>query len=221
MNRGGHDPMVDKRNNGAAILQYTEEVPSVVQILTHQSDSDFSVKMRLGGENPAECLALAPILNDLPISHITMHPRVGKQQYKGEVDLNGFAAFADVCQHPLLYNGDIRTIEEIEHIQQQFPQLSGIMIGRGLLANPALALDYQTGTKLCNSQVESRLKELHQKVFNQYEKQIEGGEAQLVNKLKTFWEYLEPMIRHKSAKRIHKSKTLDNYLQEVNRVEVI
>ena len=74
---------------------------------------------------------------------------------------------------------------------------------------------------MCNSQVESRLKELHQKVFNQYEKQIEGGEAQLVNKLKTFWEYLEPMIGHKSAKRIHKSKTLDNYLQEVNRVEVI
>ena len=141
INLGCPFPMIAKRHNGSGILPYPEEVQSLLQIITRHSDIDFSVKMRLGWDNPAECLALAPILNDLPISQITMHPRLGKQQYKGEVDLNGFAAFANVCQHPLLYNGDIRTIEEIEHIQQQFPQLSGIMIGRGLLANPALALN--------------------------------------------------------------------------------
>ena len=38
-----------------------------------------------------------------------MHPRLGKQQYKGEVDLEGFEAFYKECTHPLFYNGDLHT----------------------------------------------------------------------------------------------------------------
>ncbi len=77
-----------------------------------------------------------------------MHPRLGKQQYKGEVDLKAFEAFQGVCKHPLIYNGDINSVEDIHHIQEQFPGLAGIMIGRGLLANPALALEYRQNRAL-------------------------------------------------------------------------
>jgi hypothetical protein len=48
-------------------------------------------------------------------------------------------------------------------------------------------------------------------VFNTYSQQIEGGESQLISKLKPFWEYLEPTIGHKSAKAIAKSKNLADY----------
>ena len=89
-------------------------------------------------------------------------------------------------------------------------------IGRGLLANPSLALEYTTGIVLTPKERIERLKLLHKAVFEQYEKQIEGGEAQLLNKMKTFWEYLTPLIGSKCGKRIQKARTIDTYLSEVN-----
>ena len=220
INLGCPFPMIAKRHNGSGILPYPEEVKALLSIIEKHPDIDFTVKMRLGWEHPDECLALAEILNTLPLKHIAMHPRLGKQQYKGEVDLDGFAAFAEQCKHQLIYNGDIETIEDIERIQRQFPTLSGIMTGRGLLTNPALALEYTQGEKLSEEEYLKRLRELHKLVFEQYEKQIEGGDAQLLNKLKTFWEYLHPTIGNKNWKRINKSSSLDKYWQGVNQIDI-
>ena len=143
INLGCPFPLLARRHNGSGILPYPEEVKALLSIVTRYPQISFSVKMRLGWEQPDECLALAPILNDLPLRQITMHPRLGKQGYKGEVDLEGFSAFREVCRLPLVYNGDIHLVEDIQRISKQFPSLAGIMIGRGLLANPALALEYK------------------------------------------------------------------------------
>lgn len=107
INLGCPFPLLAKRHNGSGILPYPEEVKALLSIVTRYPQISFSVKMRLGWEQPDECLALAPILNDLPLHQITMHPRLGKQGYKGEVDLQGFSAFREVCRLPLVYNGDI------------------------------------------------------------------------------------------------------------------
>ena len=40
---------------------------------------------------------------------------------------------------PVCYNGDIRTVADAVNLKKRFPQINRIMIGRGLLANPALA----------------------------------------------------------------------------------
>ena len=172
--------------------------------------------MRLGWENPDECIQLAPILNELPLRQITMHPRLGKQQYKGEVNLESFATFRNICKHPLIYNGDIKSIEEIQAIKEQFPTLAGIMIGRGLLANPALALEYQSGKKLSPDEMAKKIREMHTIVYQQYEQQLNGGDTQLVNKMKSFWEYLLPEADKKLLKAIHKSNRIDKYQQAVS-----
>jgi len=85
------------------------------------------------------------------------------------------------------------------------------MIGRGLLANPALGWEYKEGRKLTPEEWREKLRALHTAVFQHYETQIQGGEAQLVTKMKTFWEYLAPQIDRKSWKAIHKSTTLAKY----------
>ena len=117
---------------------------------------------------------------------------MGKQQYKGEVDLKAFEAFQNACKHPLIYNGDINSVEDIHRIQEQFPGLAGMMIGRGLLANPALALEYRQNRALEFDEMREKLQSMHKCVYNQYEEQLEGGDEQLLNKMKTFWEYLMP-----------------------------
>lgn len=215
INLGCPFPMLAKRHNGSGILPYPEEVKELLRLVTEYPQIKFSVKMRLGWESPEECLRLAPIINEVPLSQVTVHPRLGKQQYNGEVDLEGFAAFQEVCKLPLIYNGDIHLLEDIQRIQDQFPTLAGIMIGRGMLANPALALEYKEGRRLTADEMREKLRSMHKSVYNQYAEQLEGGDGQLLDKMKTFWEYLMPEADRKLLKAIHKSSNISKYNQAV------
>ena len=85
------------------------------------------------------------------------------------------------------------------------------MIGRGLLANPALALEYQQGHPLSEKDMQERLRLFHADVFAQYGNLLEGGDKQLLTKMKNFWEYLMPDGDRKTKKAIHKSNKLETY----------
>lgn len=213
INLGCPFPTLARRHNGAGMLPYPEEVRALLsEAIDRHPDIRFSVKLRLGWERAEECLALLPLFNELPLSHIILHPRLGRQQYKGEVDLEGFNAFYEGCNKPLYYNGDLHTVEDIRSVTARFPKLAGIVIGRGLLANPALALEYQQGTPVSSDEMAQKVGQLHTEVFNSYREQLQGGDTQLLMKMKSFWEYLLPDGDRKSRKTIHKTTKLSNYL---------
>ncbi len=213
INLGCPFPVLAKRHNGAGMLPYPAEVQELLSVVTEFPQIRFSVKMRLGWEQADECMALVPLLNSVPLERVTLHPRVGKQEYKGTVDMEGFAAFYAECNHPLLYNGDLLTSEDIQQIMERFPRLSGVMIGRGLLANPALALEYKEGRTLTPDEMGEKLRLFHDSVFTAYQEQLEGGSGQLLTKMKTFWEYLLPQGDRKLKKAIHKATKVEVYQQ--------
>ncbi|MCD8093001.1 MAG: tRNA-dihydrouridine synthase family protein [Bacteroides sp.] len=217
INLGCPFPMLAKRHNGAGMLPYPEEVKALLATAVEKHpDIRFSVKLRLGWDDAGECLELLPLFNELPLSHIILHPRLGKQQYKGEVDLNGFEAFYEGCNKPLLYNGDLHTTEDIRSITVRFPRLAGVVIGRGLLANPALAWEYRQGKPLSSDEMARKVSQLHAEVFSKYEELLQGGETQLLMKMKSFWEYLLPDGDRKAKKTIHKTSRLANYQAAVS-----
>ena len=122
INLGCPFPTLAKRHNGAGLLPYPDEAKALLMAaIEAHPEIQFSVKMRLGWEDANECMALLPLLNSLPLSHITMHPRLGKQQYKGEVDLEAFQRFYAKCEKPLIYNGDLLTLDDIDTISNRFP----------------------------------------------------------------------------------------------------
>lgn len=212
INLGCPFPLLAKRHNGSGILPFPDEVKALLTAaLTQHPQLQFSVKLRLGWEQANEALALLPFLNELPLTHLTLHPRIGKQQYKGTVDLSAFEAFYNACKLPLIYNGDLLTLDDIHRVTDRFPRLAGIMIGRGLLANPALGLEYQAGVALSATERIERLEAFHEEVFAQYAHQLQGGDQQLLTKMKTFWEYLWPDADRKARKAIHKANRLDSY----------
>ena len=215
INLGCPFPMLAKRQCGSGMLPHPDKVETLLKQIEQYPDVSFSVKMRLGWEKPDECLTLLPLLNAAPLTEIIVHPRLGIQQYKGEVNMEGFTAFYEACRHPVIYNGDILTIEDIRCITEKFPKLTGVMIGRGLLANPALGWEYKEGRKLTPEEWREKLRALHTAVFQHYETQIQGGEAQLVTKMKTFWEYFMPSTDRKVLKKIHKSNKLTQYNEAV------
>ena len=217
INLGCPFPTLAKRHNGAGLLPYPDEVKALLMAaIEAHPEIQFSVKMRLGWEDANECMALLPLLNSLPLSHITMHPRLGKQQYKGEVDLEAFQRFYAECEKPLIYNGDLLTLDDINTISNRFPRLGGLMIGRGLLANPALAIEYQQGVPLSPKEKIEKIRLLHADVFSQYGNLLEGGDLQLLTKMRTFWEYLLPDGDRKAKKVIHKTSKLSNYQAAVS-----
>lgn len=216
INLGCPFPILAKRHNGSGMLPYPEEVKALLGLASKYPEISFSIKMRLGWEDANECLQLVDMINELPLRQVTMHPRLGKQQYKGNVDLEGFAAFQKACQHPLIYNGDICSAEDICRIQEQFPGLAGVMIGRGLLAKPELAWEYKNSCTLAPNEMIDKVRNMHNQIFSSYKEQIEGGEMQLLNKMKAIWEYLLPEADRKLKKAIYKSNHIEKYTQSVS-----
>lgn len=214
VNMGCPFPLIVRRGKGAGILSSPEKVEALLATMKAFPEIRFSVKMRLGGQDAEEWKALVPLLNRSCVTQVTLHPRIGKQQYKGTVDREAFRAFYEACERPLVYNGDLLTVADIREVLEAFPRLKGVMLGRGLLANPALALAFREG-ELSENELKARVAQMHRQMYLYYHRVIEGGEAQLLVKLKTCWEYLLPELDKKQRKAILKSNRLDGYLRAV------
>lgn len=214
INMGCPFPMQAKHGRGSGLLAHTDIIEKMGEVISKRDDMAFSVKMRLGWEDPEEWRAVLDILNQMPLKQITLHPRLGKQQYKGVADVEAFATFAENCKHPLLYNGDLRTVEDIKRIEERFPSLVGIMIGRGLLARPSLAMEYANGMEMPWIERRRLVLFMHEKLREHYENLV-NSEAQLHNKLRLFWEYMDTELEKKAYKKIMKSGNLKNYLAAV------
>ena len=218
VNMGCPFPLQTRLGRGSGILpniNKVEEILSLIRKIHDEKGVRFSVKMRLGQTSAEECFALLPLLNETPLEHITLHPRVGKDQYKGELDMESFRRFYEGSVNGIVFNGMLMTVEDIAKIEAEYPKLKGVMIGRGLLGRPTLAAEYCTGKKLSEAEVRQKVLEMHRRLYAHYEKAIEGGDSQLVQKMKAFWEYMEPLFEHKTVKKILKSGSLRNYREAV------
>ena len=227
INMGCPFPLQSKHGRGCGILPYPDKVAELMQVVQSHAEISYSVKMRLGYEDPNEWKQILPLLNDAPLTHITLHPRIGSQQYKGTVDMNAFQEFKAACKHDLIYNGDLLSVADILQLEQQFPDLAGVMIGRGLLAHPTLALEYkyQCDPFLAAETLQNKsmnllheIKFLHAQLLEHYERTI-PGEAQRLNKVKTFWDYMENTIGRKAWKKIEKAGNMKNYLAAIQELK--
>lgn len=209
LNMGCPFPMQEKAGRGSGLLQHPEYIEEIQKEMLRRPEVTFSVKMRLGQESEEEGLKVMPIINEMPLVHVTLHPRLGKQQYKGTADKEAFARFTDVCKHPLIYNGDVVELR-IENGELKIgadvldsTKLKGVMVGRGLLARPWMFSDKDP---------HEVIKEMHAIVYR-YSAENLCGDSQILSRLHAFWEYLD--IPHKQKKAIMKATTLPRYREAV------
>ncbi|MBR1792460.1 MAG: tRNA-dihydrouridine synthase family protein [Bacteroidales bacterium] len=209
INMGCPFPMQTGAGRGCGLLSHPDIVASILEETRRRPEVAFSVKMRLGQKDNTEAQQLLPILNETPLENITLHPRIGRQQYRGKPDIEAFSDFYKGCKKPLIYNGDITTREDIERILQAFPALHGVMIGRGLLANPTMLLP-----ELTDDERLSRLLQMHDYFFVKAQSSLQGDQ-QLLTHLHAFWQYPQKMIPKKTHKELMKTSSLRNYLSAV------
>ena len=203
-NMGCPFPMIAKHGMGSGLLADKEAVKAMIKVLEAHPSMQFSLKTRLGYDNENQIFEMTDIINSFPFTEVTMHPRIAKDQYSGDINHPKFAEFAKVCKHPLIYNGDVTTLDDINKISTVYPTLKGIMIGRGLLMNPALASEYKNGVIMSDKEKKDKSKQLIKKLFTQCE-ELMNGEEQSVAHVKAYFEYLLPDIEKRNRKKVLKA----------------
>lgn len=219
LNMGCPAPMQTKLKRGSGILPHPEAVESLCQEMRRRTEVRFSVKMRLGMDDNEQWQHVLPILNEAPLQHLTLHPRIGTQMYKGEVDMEAFLQFAELCTVPLIFNGDIRTLDEIQTMETTYPSLRGIMLGRGLLARPTLAAEYKAGQEWDEDRRRQILLNMHEEVLAFCTEKYKA-DSQILLHIHAFWEYQEEFLGRKVWKKIMKAGSMRNYLAAVKSVQM-
>ncbi len=148
-------------------------------------DIEFSVKTRIGLRDPEEFRDILPVLNKYPFSNVIIHPRIRKQMYSGEPNMEIFKWAYDNSVNPVSYNGNIFTTDDYKRISEQFPDLKEIMIGRGLIGNPALAREIIGGEKLSQEEIRGFIEKMEEEYHN-----IIPGDIQVIHKMKELWAYM-------------------------------
>lgn len=210
LNLGCPYPMQTRKGRGASMIGNVETMKQVCQMINADNECAYSVKMRLGANSPCEWRALMPLLNDTRLLHVAVHPRIAAQMYAGELDMAQFEDFLSESAHPVVYNGEIRTVADIASISEKYPSLSGMMIGRGFLARPSLAREWLDGRQWTQEERMAVLMRFHDSLLCDYEDSL-CGPVQVLQHIKPFWDYLEPEIGHKTMKAIKKASSLDKY----------
>jgi tRNA-dihydrouridine synthase len=161
-----------------------------------------SVKTRLGLTNPDEFLRILEIYNQYPIKELTIHPRVRRQFYDGDVDMEMFRYAMDNSKNPLCFNGNLRTLSEVKAFEAAYPEIGAVMIGRGLIGNPGM-LDPGSGEKL---------EAFHDALLEEY-MVVFGGARNAMFRMKENWRHMILMFdgSEKLWKKLRKCTDVEEY----------
>lgn len=220
LNLGCPSRTVVSKGRGAGFLAKPEELDSFFEEIFAHVTLRVSVKTRIGMERPEEFDRLLEIFNRYPLQELIIHPRVQKDYYRNTPNLEVFGEALQKSKNPLCYNGDIFTWEDFERLKEEFPEIDRVMLGRGLLMNPALAETIKgcisAGMRTEESVDMKRLKAFHDRLYGDYG-EVMSGDKNVLFKMKEFWSYAEKLFpeEQKILKKIKKSNRLCDYEQAV------
>ena len=152
------------------------------------------------------------VYNQYPISELIIHPRTQADYYTGRIHMDLFRYGLENSVHPVCYNGDIVTREDACALQELFPDLERLMIGRGLLRNPGLVCMMQ-GEEM---PAPEKIREYHDRIFRWYQEEMPGQKPVLF-KMKELWFYMGQLFEQgeKYCKKIRKAEKLSSYEKAV------
>ena len=148
LNIGCPSPTVTKRGRGSGLLRDPGYLRSFFdKVFSDTLPVKLSVKTRIGWESADEWPALLALLADYPLSHTAIHVRTTKEQYTGAPHPEAFALALEKGLPRPVYNGDLRSPGDVQALLERCPGTEAVMIGRGLLADPALARRIRGGAE--------------------------------------------------------------------------
>ncbi len=122
LNVGCPYPMVRGKGRGSGLLRTPEILKRLLAVGCEvMGAGQFSVKTRLGIDQPDELVKLIPLLNEFPLRFVIVHARTAKQMYAGACDDAALAAVEAASANRIIRNGDLGL------------DAQGQMVGRALI----------------------------------------------------------------------------------------
>ena len=212
LNLGCPSGTVFAKHKGAGMLTDLPELDALLDSVYTRTEPiglKVSIKTRMGVHSTEEFSSILEIYKKYPVSRLIIHARDRDGQYLSTPDKKGFAEARNSCSFPVCYNGNIFSAEDLTEMQQLTGgKLNSVMLGRGILANPALGRQLSGGTPLTAEE----LQQFHDTLLDAW---LEEGLSPVftVQRMKQLWYYMIHMYTDykKEQKAILKSGSLPEY----------
>ena len=212
INIGCPSGTVVKKNRGSGFLRDPQGIDVFLDEVFEKSGLKISVKTRIGFSNPEEFETLLEVYNKYPMTELIIHPRTRSDFYNGYPNMKVFGNAYEKSVNSLCYNANVFSVEDYRKIMEDYPEISGVMIGRGAIANPAIFREIKGGKPL-------EVKELIEftDILAKRYLEVLGSEVYTLHKLKEIWMYIMWTFpeEKKILKAIKKSNKLCDLLNAV------
>ena len=211
LNLGCPSGTVTAKGKGAGMIRDLDALDRFLDGIFSRSPLFISIKTRIGFEHCDEWEPLLNLYNRYPIAELIIHPRVRKDFYNGPVDMEAFRYAFRESKAPVCYNGGLCTRRDLANIQAEFPRLSAVMLGRGLIADPGLLVP--SGTDIAT------LEAFHDALLMEYIR-VFGSERNAMFRMKENWRYWLRKFEdsEKLGKRLRKATDMNEYRQIAEQV---
>jgi len=135
LNLGCPAPVVYRKCAGGGLLREPARVDAILGALRDAVKTRFTVKTRLGFNDPAVFEEFLPIFAKHHIDLLTVHGRTVAGGYTSEVDYDAIGRAVQAMQCPVLANGNIDSAPKAAAVVAQ-TGVRGVMLGRGAIRNP-------------------------------------------------------------------------------------
>jgi tRNA-dihydrouridine synthase B len=127
---------VSGRGAGVGLLRTPVVAARMIRLLSRSLEVPVSAKIRLGwDEERRNHILMARIIEENGGALVAVHGRTRAQRYGGVADWEAIAEVKAVVTIPVIANGDVRTVTDIERIKT-YTGCEGVMIGRAAIGNP-------------------------------------------------------------------------------------
>lgn len=137
LNLGCPAPVVYKKCAGGGLLREPRRVDAILGSLREAIATRFTVKTRLGFDDPGRFDDFLAIFARHSLDLLTVHGRTVAEMYRSEVRYDYIQRAAAVVPCPVLANGNIDSAPGAAKVLQS-TGARGVMLGRGAIRNPWL-----------------------------------------------------------------------------------
>ncbi len=140
LNFGCPAKCVNRHRGGAILLDEPELLLAIVAKVRAAVPAHIPItaKMRLGVNDRSRMLECAQALTSGGASELVVHARTKLEGYKPPAHWHAVARIAEVVSVPVFANGEIWTLDDALQARRE-SHCSGLMLGRGAVADPGLA----------------------------------------------------------------------------------
>ena len=207
LNLGCPSGTVFSKHKGAAMLRDLPSLDAFLDKIYAGCPLPVSIKTRMGVRSTAEFPAILEVFNRYPVKQLIIHARDREGQYKSTPDLPGFVSAFSSCRCPAVYNGNIFSAADLASVQSAVPELDCVMVGRGVLENPALIRMLSGGEALTLGE----LWEYHDTLLDAYLSRLSPNFA--MDRMKAIWYYMHFLFPDsaRQIKTMMKASRLEDY----------